>query len=392
MNILYVHRTQGKGVEGVHIMGVVDSFRKMGHTVDILSPTSARGSGAGPPRKSGMLTYLASHAPEIAFEMMELGYNFILKKRMADMFKAKNYSFVYERTALLNYASVDFCAARNIPIFLEVNFTADMPLVRKRSAILSPLANFVDQKILRGSSHNFPVSNYLKDHMVKRGIPADKITVLTNAADPEIFRPGVSGEAVRQKYHLEGKTVIGFVGGFYPWHGLQLLVNAMELAVQSAPSLSALLIGDGPMRPELERMIREKKLENYFHFTGKVVHDELPNFTAAIDLGVMPDSNEYGSPMKIFEYMAMEKPVVAADYGPLRDGIDPDVHGKLFKPQSVSEFARCLVEMANEPEKRKQMGKNGRERIVKDRNWLNQSKKIIEIYENIMQNSNRWSS
>ncbi len=408
MNILYVHRTQGHGVENVHVMGMVESWRKLGHQVDILSPNSRpdleqditsakpstgskgdRNMPAAKPKKSGALSFLASNMPEIGFEMMELGYNFLLKKRMETLFARKKYDFVFERTALMNYACVDFCAERNVPVFLEVNFTADMPLVRKRNAILEPLANAIDLRILKKASHNFPVSTYLKDHMVRRGVPANKITVITNAADPEVFRTDVSGESVRQKYNLKNKTVVGFVGGFYPWHGLELLVDAMEIAVKRAPNLAALLVGDGPMRPVLEKKIQEKKLEPYFHFAGKQGHKDLPAYNAAFDLGVMPDSNVYGSPMKIFEYMAMEKPVVAADYGPLRDGIDHNVHGKLFKPGDAEAFAQCLADMANEPEKRVQMGKKGRERVVTDRNWLNQSKKVIEIYEKIVHDSRR---
>lgn len=410
MNILYVHRTQGKGVEGVHIAGMVESWRKLGHHVDVLSPNSRPDlelnsdaaatmdakpvsreksvtASTGPAKRSGGLAFLASHMPELGFEIMELGYNFLLSKRMAALFARKKYDFVFERTALMNFACVDFCAKRNVPVFLEVNFTADMPLVRKRSPLLEPLANAIDLRILKKASHNFPVSTYLKDHMVKRGVPAEKITVITNAADPDVFRLDVSGDTIRQKYNLNGKTVVGFVGGFYPWHGLELLVDAMELAVKRAPNLSALLVGDGPMRPVLEKKIKDKDLETYFHFAGKQGHKDLPGYNAAFDLGVMPDSNVYGSPMKIFEYMAMEKPVVAADYGPLRDGIDHNVHGKLFKPGDAAAFAQCLVEMANEPEKRVQMGKNGRERIVNDRNWLNQAKKVIEIYMNIVHDS-----
>lgn len=393
MNILYVHRTQGKGVEGVHIMGMVDSFRKMGHRVDILSPNSGKeptpGNAPAAAKKASPLAAIAKHAPEIVFEFIELGYNFILKKRMAEMFEKTKYDFVYERTALMNYAAVDFCAERNVPIVLEVNFTADMPLVRHRSPLLEPLAKAIDLRILKKASHNLPVSTYLKDHMVKLGVPAEKITVITNAADPDIFRTGVSGEEIRKKFNLHGKTVVGFVGGFYPWHGLKLLVQAMEIAVKKAPSLSALLVGDGPMRPELEKMIAEKNLQPYFHFAGKMGHKDLPAYNAAFDLGTMPDSNVYGSPMKIFEYMAMGKPVVAADYGPLRDGIDHDVHGKLFKPQDPAAFAQSLVEMAQEPEKRTAMGKAGRQRIETDRNWFNQAKKVIEIYENIVKNTTR---
>jgi glycosyltransferase involved in cell wall biosynthesis len=381
MNILYVHRTQGGGVEGVHIRGVVNAFRKLGHHVDTLSPDSRGGETSA--RDGSRFARFARHAPELVFETIELAYNAVLWRRLADAFARTRYDLVYERGALFNFAPVWFCARRRVPLFLEVNFTADMPLVRRRSALLRPLAGLVDTSVLLRADHCFAVSTYLRDNLISKGRPADGVTVLTNAADPDEFRPDISGDEVRRAFGLAGKTVIGFAGGFYPWHGLKLLLAALELAVARAPQLAVLLVGDGPMRPELEDIIRARKLESHVRLAGAVPHADLPRHIAAFDVGVMPDSNVYGSPMKVFEYMSMEKPVVAADYGPLRDAIVHDRHGKLFPPGSAEALGACLVEMAVEPERRREMGRAGRELVVQDRNWIHHAERIVATYDRI---------
>jgi glycosyltransferase involved in cell wall biosynthesis len=317
------------------------------------------------------------------FELMELGYNVVLWRRLANAFARLRYHFVYERSALLSFAAVRFCARRHVPVFVEVNFTADMPLVRARSSILRPLARVVDSSVLLRADHCFAVSSYLMDNLISKGRPADRITVLTNAADPDEFRPDISGDEVREAFNLAGRTIVGFAGGFYAWHGLKLLLASLERAVAKAPQLAVLLVGDGPMRPELEEVIRTRNLGAYVRLTGTVPHDELPKYIAAFDIGVMPDSNLYGSPMKVFEYMSMEKPVVAADYGPLRDAIVHNHNGMLFQPGSEEELAQCLVDMAVKPERRREMGRMGRDLILRDRNWDRHARRIIATYDRI---------
>ncbi len=383
MNIVYVHRTQGHGVEGVHIRGIADNFRRFGHGVDILSPGEDgkdSSSTKAVPAKKSLLKTFASSAPEVVFELGELAYNFIVWRKLVRRLAAGPIDLIYERTALLSFAASLFGSRRGVPVFLEVNYTAYSPLVRKRSPLLSPLAKWIDRTNFRRATHIFVVSNYLKDHLAALGIDPQKITVMTNAADPDKFNPDMPGDAARARYGLEGKVVVGFVGGFYPWHGVDLLIESAQSAIRKDGRLALLLVGDGPLKPVLEQKVREAGLEKHVKFTGRVDHKDLPEITAAFDVGVMPDSNEYGSPMKIYEYMAMGKPVVAADYGPLRDGVEHGRNGLLFRPRDVETFTDTLIAIAADEGLRKKMGKEGRRLIETERNWKRNAERVLEAW------------
>jgi len=201
MNILYVHRTQGKGVEGVHIMSIVQSLRKMGHHVDIVSPSGAGNTG-GSGGKTSLLKMLTRYLPEVVFEIAELFYNFVLIRKIKEQCSVRKYDLIFERTALMTFAAVRQANCMKIPIFLEVNFTAYTPLVRDRSWFLKPVAKMIDRSNFKNASHNFVVSNYLKDHLIELGIDESRVSVVPNAADPAIFMPGTSGEKMWRVYFL----------------------------------------------------------------------------------------------------------------------------------------------------------------------------------------------
>jgi glycosyltransferase involved in cell wall biosynthesis len=138
-----------------------------------------------------------------------------------------------------------------------------------------------------------------------------------------------------------------------------------------------LLIGDGPMRRSLEKRTSKLGLKNRVQFIGYVSHNQLPEYIAAFDIAVMPNSNEYGSPMKIYEYMAMSKPVVAPSFVPLKDGINHSVEGLLFEPENTDELVHCLEKLIIDPSLRVRMGKYGRKRILTIHNWDNNAESVI---------------
>ena len=159
--------------------------------------------------------------------------------------------------------------------------------------------------------------------------------------------------------------MIGFVGGFYPWHGLPLLVEAFARLVDRFDDLLLLLIGDGPERTTVERLVAERGLTDRVILTGKVDHEGLPAHLAAFHVGVMPDSNAYGSPMKIFEYMAMARPVVVPDYAPLLDAVTDGVEGRVFRRGDVDSLTEALAGILADDETHRRMGAAARAAVVR---------------------------
>ncbi|MFH1776257.1 MAG: glycosyltransferase family 4 protein [Candidatus Omnitrophota bacterium] len=375
MKILYIHRTQGKGVEGIHIRGIVEALRRMGHTVDMDCPVMTEGKGALRKR----FDWLSKNLPEYVFELMEIFYNFLAFRKIRQKFSLNKYDFVYERFAFFSWAGTYLAKRFNIPYMLEVNYTSYTPLVRRRTKVLLPFVRYIERKSFENADAIFVVSSFLKKQLIALGISDGKIYLTPNAVDEKIFSFNFSANEIKDKCGLSGRNIIGFVGGFYPWHGLELLLEAVKNIEKKRNNLCLFLVGDGPMKVRLEEIKTDLKIMSKLIFAGKVEYEELPKYIASMDVCVMPNSNNYGSPMKIFEYMAMGKPVVAPRLGPLEDVIDDDKNGLLFEPQNVFALAACIERILDDDELNKRIRENARNNVFKNHLWKNNAAKIIDV-------------
>ncbi len=332
------------------------------------------GDDQGPSLLKKIYRQISRFVPELVFEFLEMAYNLPAGRQLARSLGEKQYDLLYERYAIFNWAGIRKAKSRGVPFILEVNYTAQTPLYRHRSPLLKPLACRVDRYLFQQADGIVVVSTYLRDHLKNiYGVSEEKIIILPNAADPDIFSP--RGEEKPVEY----KTVIGFVGGFYPWHGLDLLCKAMASMDVKKLNVSVVLIGDGPQRAFINALVEALGLNDSVVFMGSVDHKVLPKYIATFDVAVMPNSNEYGSPMKVFEYMAMGIPVVAPALGPLMDGIDHGVEGLLFKPNDSQSLAYTLEQLIQDEPRRKVMGQAGRKRVLSRHNWMANATAVIQL-------------
>jgi len=393
VNILYLHRTQGTGVEGVHIWGIANALSSLGHSVAVLSPqglqTEQQAAGAasdhGPARTTArqrLFGLVSRNFPEFLFELAELSFNFVLAAKLKEFMTGSRVDAIYERYAIFSFAGTRAARRAGIPLVLEVNYTSRSPLVRKRSRLLLPLADALDRWLFARAALVVVVSSYLREQLIDRyGVPPEKILVTPNAADPEAITPQTPAIETLDGVRLAGRKVIGFVGGFYPWHGLPLLVEGFSRIADKVSDAVLLLVGDGPERAAVEALARQKGLADRVLFAGRVAHGDLAPYVASFTVGVMPDSNEYGSPMKIFEYMAAGKPVIGPDYAPLLDVIEEGRQGFIFARGDVDSLARCLLRILGDEGLAGRMGEQARDYVVSERNWLNNARLVMERIE-----------
>ena len=385
MNIVYFHRTQAKGVEGVHIGEIVKAFRRLGHQVTLISPVGERlgdeavkpGAVSAPGLKERFFRFVSHYLPEFIFELAEMVYNLQALRQTRRHVDVARVDMIFERYAIFSMIGAYLSKKWGKPLIVEVNYTSCSPLVRRRSALLKPLARRVDRYIFNQATGLAAVSSHLKQHLIDTyGIPPEKIVVLPNAADPNVFDmnritrialPGATGK------------IIGFVGGFYPWHGLEMLLEAFRIVAEKVGTAQLLLVGDGPMMPIIRQKVHEYRLDDRVILPGKVAHPELPGYIANFDIGIMPDSNDYGSPMKIFEYMSMGKPVVVPDYPPLLDVVQDGQEGRVFRARNVHEMADCLTMLLTDTAAYTRMAAQARRKIVTRHNWLDNATVILDL-------------
>ena len=380
MRILYHHRTRGQGAERVHILEIVNALRKLGNEVYILSPPGVdiehpKLDTVKPKRRWIKKVY--DILPQSILEILRLSYNFFAYFRLKRMVKRYGIDFIYERYAFLTWVGPYFARKHRIPIILEVNEASGLDEVTGQ--VLVGLASKIEKKVFKMADAIVVVSDFLKRHIRRMGINEDKIYVIPNAVNLELFNPNNIKDELRGKLNMDNKLVIGFVGIFLPWNDLELLIDVFKEICLEEPNLHLLLVGDGPLRSYLERKVHREGLKDKVSFTGRVNYEDIPKFIHTMDVCVIPGSNEYRSPMKLFEYMAMAKPIVAPRLKPIKEIIKDNVDGLLFNPEDRTSLKGTIVSLVKDDLKRQRVGKMARE-MIKNYSWENNARQIMEIY------------
>jgi glycosyltransferase involved in cell wall biosynthesis len=383
---IYHHRTQGRDVEAVHIRGIASGLERLGYAVEIVGPPGVDidpDSTATPATGKNKTIWgvIARRVPQVLFECLEIGYNFAALPRLLGRCRADRPAVIYERYALFNAAGVLAGRLTGTPVVLEVNETAGVDRTRQGKRLaLGWLARWLEKQILRSATGVVVVSGYLSDYVQEAGVPAERVRVTPNAVDAARFDPSaVDGPALRRRLGLEGSVVIGFAGSFTKWHGTDLLLEAAGRLMAERPEVKLLLVGDGARRSAAEEQARALNIADRVVFTGKLPHAEIPAYMAAMEIGVMPASNVYGSPMKVFEYMAMGCAAVAPRYRPLEEAIDPGQDGLLFEPQSAESLYDSLRALVDDEELRRNLGRRARQRVLERHQWVNNAETVLEL-------------
>ena len=304
----------------------------------------------------------------------------------------QGYDVIHERLSLLAIGGAWASRKLGIPYVLEVN--AD--LLEERQAqektergIRRLFAVWATRFCFDRASRIICVSAQLKDHLVQKWeIDAGKIEVLPNAADTEAFGRQYDTQSIRCQLELKDEPVVMFVGGFYLWHDLGLLVRSFSQIVRAVPNAKLVLVGDGRTRPMVEQVIAEEKLQSAVMLTGPVEHRRVPEMLAIADVAVAPNISFFdghgGSPLKIYEYMAAGKAIVATNTGQVAEVIQDGHSGVLVEAGDEVGFAEATINLLNDPPARDRLGQQARKQAVKHHSWRQYISKLEKIYASIL--------
>ncbi|HJQ13543.1 MAG TPA: glycosyltransferase family 4 protein, partial [Anaerolineales bacterium] len=243
--------------------------------------------------------------------------------RMAEAGKInlKGCDLIHERFNLLALGGAWASKKLRLPFVLEVN--ADLLEQRKFKGIPERglrrlFATWATRVCFKTAAQIICISPWLKEHLRdKWGVDESKLTVLPCAADVEAFKPNYNSENVRKRLGLSTEPVVMWIGGFYPWHDLSLLLESFALTLQRRPDARLVLVGDGQTRSAVENTVKKAGMQHAVIITGKIAHSEMPNMLSIADVAVVPSApltagiGGTGTPLKLFEYMAAGKAIVA---------------------------------------------------------------------------------
>jgi len=246
---------------------------------------------------------------------------------------------------------------------------------------LKLIARRIRKKVFSQASGLIAVSPEMETQLQSEGIPSHRIHFVPNGVDCTLFNPDTTSMAMRQKYGLVNKIVIGYVGGFAPWHKLDLLVRVAISVTQSMPEVRFLLVGDDRGR-QVENMVHEHALADRVILSGGVPHSEVPSYINAMDIAVLPSTLNYMSPMKIYEYMAMRKPVIAPSGNSITEAVViPYQNGLLFEAGSQDSLKDAIITLAKDPELAQKMGAQAREFVQSNFTWYHQVRSLVEAFQ-----------
>lgn len=385
--ILYHHRTQALDGQRVHIHEIQRALRAMGHAVVEVAPLPADEPAGGVARRGlrrRLLSTIAEHTPPGVYELLELAYNVPAYVRLSRAIRRVRPDFIYERYSLNTAAGVWAARRFGIPLLLEVNAPLAEEKRRLGKLVFHRIARRLERHVVRQATRTLAVTNVLKDRLVAQtGVATDRVVVVPNGVDPARFdRAAAQRAEVRRRLGVGGEVLIGAVGFFREWHGIDLLLRALYADPSLQWATRVLLVGDGPAVPDLQRLARTLRLERRAIVLGSVPHDEVPPLVAALDVVLIPRAVEYASPLKLFEYMAAGKAIVAPRQRNLQEVLTDDVDAIFFAPEHLEMLRAALARVVFDGALRRRLGEAARRTIERRRlTWEGSAARIVETFE-----------
>jgi glycosyltransferase involved in cell wall biosynthesis len=292
------------------------------------------------------------------------------------------FDVVYERYSLWSFSGISYASANGVPGLLEVNALLIEEQAAHRGLVDRTAAERIAQRVFGQASALVAVSDEVAAYLRTMGANPRAIHVIPNGVDALRF----PAELAPAWHWPEGEPAftVGFVGTLKPWHGVPVLLEAFARFQARAPDARLLLVGDGPEREALAARVRKLGLEAVCHFTGAVEAEKIPGLLVAMDIAVAPYpplDRFYFSPLKVYEYMAAGRAVIASRIGQLVRLIRHGENGLLCEPGDTEELARQLARLHGDAGLRARLGAAARQTILGGHTWRHVAGRILALAE-----------
>jgi glycosyltransferase involved in cell wall biosynthesis len=370
MRILYSHRIQSRDGQSVHVEELITAFLSEGHEVRVVGPSFYQHAGFG--GGSSVVATLRRLLPGALGEVAELAYNIPAYRRLRHAHRDFKPDLIYERYNLYYLAGAWLARRTGTPYYLEVN----SPLAHERLTFgglrLGTLAHRLERAVWRQADRILAVTGALRDMIIAKDVAPERIAVVPNGVVlsrylPAPFRPAAPSH---------GQLVLGFVGFVRSWHGLDAVLRAMAADRDAAPIVLT-VIGEGPARAELEALAAELGITGRIRFSGLVDHNRVPDLIADFDIALQPKVVPWASPLKIFDYMAAGRAIVAPDMPNIREILVHERTALLFDPEVEGALWAAIARVIADPALRARLGAAARAELEsRDYTWRGNAARI----------------
>ena len=307
----------------------------------------------------------------------------------AEMRTGAKIDFIYQRYSRFNFTGAVLSLVTGLPLLLEFNGSEVWASKNWDPVGQLGLLERFERFNQRAADLIFVVSDVERRNLIAEGVSLERIVINPNGVDTLEFRPGCGGREIRSGIGVDERIVVGFLGTFGPWHGAPVLARATTRVSKSARCYF-LFVGDGDQRGETENIIESAGMSGSATFTGRIAHDKVAAYLDACDVLVSPhvvasDGSEFfGSPTKLFEYMAMARPVVASRLGQIADVIIDGENGLLVEPNDPDALARAIERLAGDEALRARLGVAARQTVIEHYTWRHNASRVFKAVETVM--------
>jgi len=385
MKILYHHRIASKDGQYVHVEEMIKAFRKLGHEIIVVAPSISQSAEFG--SGGGIVSLLKQFVPSALYELIEFCYSIYAYRRLSLAIKAHHPDVIYERYNLFFPAGIWAKKKYNLPLLLEIN----APLYEERnkydSITLKKLARWTERYTWQGAEGVLPVTEVLAGKVLEQGVPKERMMVIHNGIDRDKFDDIPDINRAKKKLGLEGRLVLGFTGFARDWHGLDKVVD-LVVGEQSYPR-HLLIVGDGPARASIEKRAKELDVGDRVTITGIINREQVASYVSAFDIALQPDVVDYASPLKIFEYLALGRAIIAPHKDNISEILSHEDNALLFQADNKDSFYRTIETLCEDSQLRRRISRRAKETIDEKKfTWVHNAERVIIRFENLLKNKN----
>jgi glycosyltransferase involved in cell wall biosynthesis len=411
MRILYVCPDYGIPVLGskggaVHVRAMVAAFARTGHDVLVAAPRAmgsvpeeaAELAGRFVPLPMSNATnavharlgeYMGLHGLEgslprdVRYMLHDLDLRQALRRLVVD----EEPGFIYARASLFSSAAVAVSQETGRPLLMEVNAPLAAEQAKYRGGALHDMALAVERKTVTEADAVLAVSQAVREHVLALGAKPERVHVFPNGVDLTRFHPARPDSALRRRLGLGDGPVIGFVGGLRPWHGVESLPELLARLVPHHPETQLLIVGDGPLRSDVENALTARGVRERAVLTGTMPHAAVPDAIRLLDVALAPypalEHDFYFSPLKLFEYMACGVAVAVPHIGQIRGVIDDGETGLLYEAGNLDALVAVCDRLLQEDGLRRRLGAAGARLVAEHYTWDGNARRAVELARRI---------
>lgn len=367
---------------GSHMRGMIRGFQEEGHTVEVLIMGKALIQNSSNPQSSGLKSFAKIFIPKILWrtlkEFQQIRFDKYAAKELQNAIEFHQPDIVYERSAWMSNGSVGALSNFSIKHIVEINapFEEEVKLFENAHSFLASTGKNKIKNLLQSASLVLPITSSLQTYLIERyKLNPNKCVVVPNAIEKQEIQINESRvAAINKQFNLSEVTVLGFVGSIFPYHGVDRLIRGVSKLKYT--DIAILVVGDGYLIPELKKLANELGVSSRVYFTGSVPKEDIYNYISAMDILTLPNTEWYCSPVKLFEYGAFGKTILAVNEAGVSDVMSNE-EGLLFK-NNDSAFQDALLTAITEVDELKIKALNFQQKVFEKHTWRANAQKVIQ--------------